>query len=373
MSQHERHSPIGEEKFSDELLPDTIDFAALAENVSITPFNSLDWGATPLNAYHDPTLSRQQTNVRKKLEQRARFVPPEVGEIPAEVRGYVAQNFLTRFNGRTLANFDNFSSRIRTDLSELDVDDHTILDKAMWGRATPAELLYLRCKLGMASIELGCITHPYGTHTANVEEMRDSVRAAMRMFMVDDEPTEEEDLEWIFAVKQADNLLNKNQSMYLRSAFVVTRKRDFGVLLDGSKVRERTSFVVRVDDESEFDQAVANNMRRVPLIHNNDAMKHLTIAGKLNKVLPPLVKEKRFGTVIPLSTTIYAFNRQTEARIEMRDKEIEQELAMQRAPERARIAAILGANLEVDAAGEPKYSPRLIGGGAIDAVQHDSY
>jgi len=369
MSQHERYSPIGEEKFPDELLPDTIDFAALADNVRITPFNSLDWGATPLDAYHDQILSRQQTNVRKKLEQRARFVPPEVGEIPEEVRAYVAQNFLTRFNGRTLANRDNFSRRIHTDPSEFTADEEMVLHKAMWGHATPAELLYLRCKLGMGSIELGCITHPYGTHTANVEEMRDSVRAAMRMFMVDDEPTEEEDLEWTFAVKQADNLLDsQNQSMYLRSAFVVTRKRDFGVLLDGSKVRERTSFVVRIDDESEFDQAVANNMRRVPLMRNNDAMRHLTIAGKLDKVLPPFIKEKRFGTVIPLSTTIYAFNRQTEARIETRDKEIEQELAMQRAPERARIAAILEASPE-----EAGYSPRVIGSGAIEAVRHDSY
>lgn len=373
MSNHEQTSFYGDEVFPDELLP-AIDLRLLAHNTYST---SLDWGATPLNTYHDPRLISHQEQVRDELEKRSLDVPPEVGYIPPEIQQYVAQNFMSRFNGRTMANIDNFSRRLRPNLVEFDIEDRMVLAKAMWGQANPAELLHVRCVFGMASVELGCLSHPYGvlTDQDKLDDMRGSVKEAILMFggelavrEMDAAQGNFEDLEEgldgrdVFAVKQADNTYYGGDHIHhLQKVVLVTRKRNLGLLPDGSIVRERSSFIVRVDEESGFDQELAAKMRKVKLTYNDRAMERLAKIGNIDQVLPPMIANREFGTVIPLSTTVYAFNRVTDARIGARDKRIKEEVQHQRELDRQQLET------EEQTDGEQsetlsRISPRTFGG-----------
>lgn len=337
MSNYEQAWFSRDETFPDELLP-AIDLRILAAHPYST---SLDWGATPLNTYHDPALINQQEQVRDKLEQRSLEVPPEVGEIPPEIQRYVAQNFMSRFNGRTMANIDNFSRRLRSNLAEFDMQDRMVLTKAMWGQANPAELLHVRCAFGMASVELGCLSHPYGvlTDQDKLDDMRDSVRGAISLFggelaikETDETTGGFEDLEEgldgrdVFAIKRADNTQYSGDQMHhLQKVFLVTRKRNLGLLPDGSIIRERSSFIVRIDEDSKYDQEIAAKMRKVRLTYNERAMERLARISEIDRLLPPMIANREFGTVIPLSTTVYAFNRLTDERIKARDRQRRQE------------------------------------------------
>lgn len=356
MSNYERTLFRGDGEFPDELLP-AVDLRILAGNAYSS---SLDWGATPLNSYHDPVLGERQKEVREALEQRVHAIPEGVGEIPDDIQRYVAESFLWRFNGRTMANIDNFSRRLHADATQFDAADRMVLEKAMWGQATPAELMYARCKFGMASIELGCITHPYGAYTDNLEEMQDAVREAMEMFGA--QPLGRDELENVFKVKWADNMANgKKKSSTVQRAFMVTRKRNYGELPDGTTIRERSSFIVRIDPDSDFDQKIAQNMQKVHLVHNPDAMKHLAIAGKIDQTIPPFIRDKVFGTVIPLSTTMYAFNRTTEERIQERDQMRREELLVRRQRETEEDASHEGDQTAADAAMSRSLGSRLLG------------
>lgn len=371
MSEYGNNSFGRGEKSPDDILP-PVDLELLATNLRS---DSLNWGATPLNTYHDPELYRQQEEIRNKLEERSREVPSDVGYIPQYIRKYVTDNFLTRFNGRTMANFDNFSQRLRDDLAECDEIDRDILEKAMWGRATPAELLYVRCAFGMASIELGCLTHPYGvlTDQDKLDEMRGSVKDAILMLggdlAVKDEKVlggidgDEEGLDGrdVFSVKRADNTLYGEPMDHVQRLIVLTRKRNLGRLPDGSIVRERSSFILRIGEDAEFNQEAAQRMREVKLTYNDDAMRMLAEAGNIAEELPPMIAGRKFGTIIPLSTTVYAFNRLTDTRIKTRDE--------QRKEEELRRRAVLFAASETEKnLNEPAATTRLLGGRALSAV-----
>lgn len=312
----------------DERLPE-VEWGLLAAN---RLSDSLNWGATPLNTYYNKELRCQQDKVRDELEARSKEVPPEVGYVHPSIQRHVTQNFMARFSGRTMANFDHFSRRLHTAEGKFNEKQNELLEKAIWGHATPAELLRVRADYGIASIELGCLTHPYGvlTDQDKLDEMRSSVREAILLLggelsITDPETLEamgsvEEGLDGrdVFAVKQADNTFETSQPAdYAKRLVLVTRKRMHGRLPDGTVVCERSSFDLDIGEGSKFDAKAAKRMRGIKLTHIDEklAMKMMTEAAELPEHLPNLIAQREFSTVVPLSTTVYGFNKRTLTRI----------------------------------------------------------
>jgi hypothetical protein len=322
--------------------PSAIELAALAE---IPRSTYLGWGATPLDTFSVEGLFGLQRRVHDVLlKRRVLHVPPEIeATIPSETRKYVEFNFTSRFWGRVHANSENHQRRLQKDFSGLDDTQKEIFNRALRGAANPAELLYVQSMLHIPSIELGCITHPYGTHTDKLEEMREAARLSMELFGADVRP--EAELQDVFAIKQTDQVTNvvdrpplidargyprkafsgEQANMHLRDAVVVTRKRDHGVLPDGKVVRERTSFVFR---PALLDPRLAEAMQKVDLAYNDRALQQLNEIAQsmeLDGVFADLIKEKMFDIIIPLSTTIYSFDRKIIA--EIKRQEARQKLA----------------------------------------------
>jgi hypothetical protein len=306
---------------------DALEFFSMNETST-----ALEWGASPLNAFHDPELWESQEQVKRELEERTLFVPDSLTDIPDDIQEYVNSSFVVRFTNRLMANYDNFSLRLVKSYEEFSQDDQealvTLEERAIRGKASPAELLYFRQLTGIASIELGCLTHPYGNSIELLDEMRASVTEAATML-----GGELLDTPDVLAVKQADNVYLRQPEAFVKDSILMTRKRDLAELPDGSIVRERSSFVVRIDEQSGFSQRRAQSIRKIPLFANPNWRKHLAIAGDLDNTVPPFLESNDFKVAIPLSTTIYAFNRGTEEEVDVRDQLAKQELGEQRKEE----------------------------------------
>lgn len=290
----------------------TVPFDALELNAKS---NSVQWGPSPLNAFYSTEISDDQENVRHTLEIRARSVPPELGPISEEIQSFVSHSFIARFTDRVMANYDNFGKRLKRTMTDITLEEMHLVERSLAGDASPAELMYVRQLLGIGSIELGCLTHPYGNNIDKLDTMRGAVVDAVGIFggtLLDEKP--------YYAVKQADNLYMKYMTRGMHDAFLMTRKRDLAVLPDRSLIRERSSFIVRIDEASGFDQQIAKNIRKVPVHNNPNWTQHIAIAGRLNEVVPPLLENNEFSKAIPSATTIYNFDRETIARIKMRDR-----------------------------------------------------
>jgi hypothetical protein len=290
---------------------------------------ALGWGASPLNAFHDPELWEAQEQVKHELEGRTLSVPNELTAIPEDIQEYVNSSFVPRFTNRLMANYDNFRQRLVTNYDDFSEEDQDYLadleERALRGKASPAELIYFRQITGIASIELGCLTHPYGNSIELLNDMRMSVSEASKMLNGEllDSPQ-------VLAVKQPDNVYMKDREPFVKDSILMTRKQDLAVLPDGSIVRERSSFVLRIDEASDFDQKRAQNMRKIPLFNNPDWNKHLMIAGDLENTVPPYLEDNDFKVAIPLSTTIYAFNKDTKEDVKARDQLVKEQLKVER-------------------------------------------
>ncbi len=273
-----------------------------------------NWGATPLNQYFDNETNEHQMNVKQILEERTVYMPPELGEIPTDVQSFVTSSFIARFTSRGMANFDNFGQRLVRSSDGILPEQESLIERAITGDASPAEIIYVRKLLGIGSAELGCLTHPYGKNIQALEDMRASVEVAVMLHkgrMLDEDD--------VYKVKQADNLYFTHMTRSMKDAFLMTRKRDLAVLPDDSVVRERSSFIIRIDEASEFDQRLADNIRKV-VVHNNPSWtEHIAKAGRLNEVVPPMLENNEFAKAIPLSTTIYNFDRNIMNKIKVRN------------------------------------------------------
>lgn len=309
---YERIDSVSEHANVD-LSPESVqkDLALFAQNRKSVSSN---WGATPLNQYFDEAINEQQMNIKHILEIRTASVPSELESIPVDIRSFATSSFIARFTNRGMANFDNFGKRLVRENDGLLPEQERLIERAIVGDASPAELIYVRKLLGIGSVELGCLTHPYGNNIDALDDMRAStIHAALlhggRLLDEDD----------VYKVKQTDNLYFTHMTRTMREAFLMTRKRDIAVLPDDSVVRERSSFVIRIDKDSGFDQKLADNIRKV-VIHNNPFWTdHITKAGKLDTVVPPMLERNEFTKAIPLSTTIYNFDRTTMQKIDIRD------------------------------------------------------
>lgn len=269
------------------------------------------YGATPL----DHSLAYAQQS--ELLENLQHLVETDIPEgVPVNIVEHMKDTFAARFIKRGTANYENYLSSLRS-CSEYQDDPvaSEVLLRAKLGYASPAELLIVRKMLEIRSIELACLTHPYGKRLGenleNINEMRDVVRQSVELLQgtYDDEP------ETRYRVKEVVNWKTDNFS----DGFLMTRKRTLGRLPDGTIIRERTSFVIRTDENGAVPQQNIDAIKQLGAT-NESWQDALVRAGRLDVIAEELLSADAFDLVIPVSTTIYAFNPETARLIDIRQK-----------------------------------------------------
>lgn len=307
----------------------------------------MTWGPTPLNPFYDKVLL-QQSKTQDKLHRLTTEDVPET--TPEHIASYVSGVFLSRFHGRGMANYDNCMTALEMDTLEYAEDPRIrdMYDRCLKGQANPAELLYVRNQGVMRSVELGCVSHPYGKHMEHLYTMRDVINETVALYGGRFGSGEK------YSVKSFDvSVQGLSNSVALGDAFMMTRKRDIAVLPDDTHIRERSSFIVRTDPQSNFDQRLAFAMHHVTIRGNDAWEKQVCQAGHLEEVIPPLLENDDYLTAIPLSTTVYAYNPTAERQIRQAQRVSQEQTVRQNEndyPEIARILARSRAHLGATAA-----------------------
>lgn len=256
----------------------------------------LTWGATPLY------INSKQMDVYRILNKRIQRSAPK--STPGDVKEFVSQHFMSRFFQRQDRNDKSFNDRGLIVIENLDEQYEEILCAAIDGSSNPNDLLKLREKLDMPSIELARLTHPYGTHMETLDEMRQAIDFAIESNggeLIDD------DSMTTYGVDGA-HIRDKGENIEL--GFLMKRKRVRGILRvpDRTVVMERSTFVLRVDEESRLDQDIARQFRSIKIDKNPDWNKQVMEVINANNLMPELLINNEFDIAIPLSTTTYAYN-----------------------------------------------------------------
>lgn len=309
MSNEKINSYDNKNQFSE---TDNIAIDAVArEKMRANPVGELyTWGITPLDSFKGD-LKKQQRDV---FNWRMEMIKDSPEYISNNLYSYIECVFLNRATTMSMANYNSFYTRDLVDDSKLPKEDRDLFSRATIGQASPAELLYLRNLYGLSSVELGCVTHPYGKRIEYLDQMRSSVNEAIDMF----DGQEIGDVK--YKVKNTDVILHPREDS-VSEAFFMTRKRDLAQLADNTIIRECSSFIVRIDKDSDFDQDLANKIRSVNINKVQNLTKRLSKAGNLQVVVPQFLEENNFETVIPLTTVMYAFNDETKNNIDISERQ----------------------------------------------------
>ena len=280
----------------------------------------LTFGATPLDR---PLTMGSQKRIRLELHKLLLSIPDE---IPLSIASYIQDTFHVRFTNRAAANDENFMTALRYDaLPVLDVRLSAIVERARLGSASPAELLLVRDLLGIRSIELACLTHPYGEHEESLASMHKAVAYAVGLYggKLDDSS------ESRFRVKEAvsdDGIALEDGDLTIPAGLLMTRKKTLATLPDGTIVRERSSFVLRTDKDSRFykefgDEGVAV-MR---MIQMEEGLIQERLLEPYKDFIEELSVSKKKKNAISMSSTIYAYNPTTAREVAKQQKILEEQ------------------------------------------------
>jgi len=290
------------------------DFSAFLNKANQLPHGEpITYGATPLDRV--TTLNQQLSLAVDLQELTYRDIPDDV---PMEIIDYVHTTFATRFHSRAEANEENYMTALNSE-SVFSLEVLEMFRRGELGQATPSELLLTRELRGIRSVELACLTHPYGKRITDtpyeknmLTEMREVVQEHVELLggVYYDEPETRYRVKEIVGYEKGEEKLDK--------AVLMTRKRTIGEMPDGTIIRERSSFVLRLDDGSPFTKEDIEFLNSIDISEDGwqDA---LVKAGKLDEVAKVLLLNDEFSLAIPISTTIYAYNSETAEAIEARD------------------------------------------------------
>lgn len=268
----------------------------------------LTWGATPLDRMS--TLQQQLKLVIDLQEFTYRDIPDD---IDMEIIDFVHTTFAARFHGRAEANEENYMTSLNATDAVFSPEVIEMFIRAEHGHALPAELLLTRELKGIRSVELACLTHPYGKRiNEHLEVMRNSVKEQVEFMggSYYDEPETRYRVKEIIGYDKDEEKFDKG--------LLMTRKRTMGMMPDGTIIRERSSFVLRLDDAMPITDEEREALGSVDL-KSKDWQDELVKVGKLDILADTLMKMNEYSLAIPIATTIYAYNPNTALLIEERD------------------------------------------------------
>lgn len=275
------------------------------------------FGATPLDARRDV----QAMLCKDILEERS---DPVLQSFESTVPSLILKNynplFSERFNNRVTANAENYSRRLYSPedvvnfLNEIDPSGMSgllfleSLGRADRGEASMGELLAIQSLLGMASIELGCASHPMGSGLEHLKNLRDTTIECIKRSggTYVDQPESRYRVKKIIGLEKDD--------IKGASGYVMTRKRVIGHMPDGTVIKERTSFILNL---SRIPEPIRRAVQGIDPM-SRESQDELAIAGGIDAFIEQCLADNDFETVLPMSTTVYASNCQTKQEIDMR-------------------------------------------------------
>lgn len=253
-------------------------------------------GATPL----EPNILQQKVFD----DLRKRFIENRPGGLSDTIFDYMLMHFENRFAKRQQRNRDSYLQRLYKDTSVIESEYPGLLKLALHGLAYPDELLDVRQGLGMGDIELGRVTHPFGEHIDDFEELRTQVVDAIvekggRAFLPDEFTGME-----AFEVEDTDRRIT--QSDTVSEAFLIVRTRIVGVLPDQTEIHERSSFILQLDKA--FDKSTVAKLKEVVRGKGESLHEQVAKVISITDVARPLLESNNFEAAIPLSSTMFALN-----------------------------------------------------------------
>lgn len=282
------------------------------------------YGATPLDQRSGLIKEQQKKLLTDLFHEYIYKVPTGVS---LEIASYVSDTFSERFHSRMSANGENYeTSLIKKGVYGDNYQVMEMLSRAEQGYASPAELLIVQKLLGIRSIELACLTHPYGERIEQLQDMRGAVaesicvlggehvenpteRYRIKDVILRDVPREEWATVYALSNKQRLHVAEQYGGVI---GLLVTRKRDLGYMPDGTVVRERSSLVLRTDDNDIISE------KEHHLLQNEDSSDWEDAALKtsgLDISIRELMQADQHTTAIPIASTIYAFNREIARKV----------------------------------------------------------
>jgi len=298
------------------------------------------YGATPLDRM---ITLEQQVKIKSDLVKSTYHIPDNV---PIEIADHVHSSFGKRFDNRGEANDENFVTSLMYERqNELDPLFQEMIQRGRTGQASPAELLVIRSVMGIRSVELACLTHAYGANIEMLEDMRDSIDHAVELFGGEtiDNPTPH------YAFKESigeeTEAFDPKKMFDPTFGFLVTRKRTLATMPDGTVIRERSSFIFRTDSKSFLPYAIREAIDAIDPQDNEWRAKLEQIDG-LSAYIAELLASNEYAYAIPVSTTTYAFNKDTTTQVEAHAVSVAAEREQARIAPFKKVAHIAGYSIE---------------------------
>lgn len=254
----------------------------------------MTWGATPmvLNANTMP----QQVEVGAELGKL--FDDDKVPEyVPDSVADYARNTiYPARFERRQFRNQRSYTLRKKDDLTGVPVEAVGGIERSLNGYGSPAEILYTQRILGIPTVELGSLTHPYGQRSELLVPMENAVKEAISMY-VNGHGTSNGDVSYI--LKDSDGAYNST------SAIHILRKETIGLIGDDTYIIKRSSFILIVDAlPAQYARAIKSRKYDNKQFWPGNIYLHKI--GGLDLVLPDILKDPKIA--LPMSTTIVSIN-----------------------------------------------------------------
>lgn len=276
--------------------------------------HSLGTGATPLTTTNRPEVAKRQEKVERKLRGR---IASNLKDRSPLIRKFAEQNFLARFARRLDRNRASYDTRLVEEVPEEICAPH---ERVLVGDGSPSEALTVMLALRMRSIELARLTHP-DTDMQNNPEL-DGMRSDVYDAVLEHGGRYYDDIRTDYELTNIDTVVPCEEELAdgrpventaVREGVMVTAKRHIAELPDGTKVVERTSYII---DLNELPSEISSVIRSVNTLNNENSLQEITDAAQLDTLFPYLIERGAEETsVIPISTTVYAYNETIAQRI----------------------------------------------------------
>lgn len=316
-----------------EQIKETIDQASFPERKDLITFDDVALaarelphgtpdtsGATPLD--YSKTSQRQLDLFMTFLDEFDAYLSDLV---PSSVREHAINHFCSTFHARSMANMENFQKALRSHEDYLDEPvTHEMMQRAMIGDATPAEIMLVRQILGISSVELSCATFAGKDRIPLLRTMNEHVQASVEFLqgMYFDEPQDES-----FRVK--DRILGNDLGHeQFAQGIRMTRKRTLGIMEDGTIIRERVTFILRTDKKSQLVESGLLSSAGIAAMakldqSNSEYGKLAARISGLDEAAKVFLGDCSSDGILLVSSEIYAYNKATKLQVvkKMEDEE----------------------------------------------------
>jgi hypothetical protein len=243
-----------------------------------------------------------------------------------ELYSFIEIIYMSRDANRDVKNAESYGNRLFDEDTIQSPLINDAIERAKYGTASAEELFVVAQTLGMSSIELAKLTHIYGYRLEHIEAMRRDVAGAIELN--GGEVFHGEDVEEGFTLIGFDRTItNSNRPCH---GLVMRRKRTVG-RVDNYDVFERSSFVVNLDKKS--GTKLSPDLLRYLNNYEVNAKNEVIVKGKpvwsqdimknssLRKEVKRCIERDDLVSVVPISTTVYAFNPEIEELQSIREEE----------------------------------------------------